>query len=361
MAQKVFVSYSREDGEAVNKFLSMLPKDSFDIWVDYQSLKYGKGYTSEIFKAISESDIYLVFLSRQSQQSNWVNEEIEYALQESISNRHLKIAGVLLDDTSIPIGLRHKHLIDGNESIIVAADNFVRNFQYDNRQYVDRVQTTHEFVPVRKKSKMPIILAAVCVVAVLAVVAGIMIMSQKKNVAVTEAIFETDLEGESDKKGSVEDPDYQKEKIAEVMEKAELLAVKKDYEGALAVITVWESVYPDSEELKVKEQEYSEKAEKAAKVTAEAEKKAAKDEETEKVAEKPVAEIIFHITESSNLRSEPKHDSALITTVRDTSVNLHYFGENGEGYGSDGMLHTWYKVYLDDGKVSGWIRADLVY
>ena len=58
-----------------------------------------------------------------------------------------------------------------------------------------------------------------------------------------------------------------------------------------------------------------------------------------------------------NMRSEPKHDSALVYTVEDYS-QMEYLGENGEGYGSDNELHTWYKVRLN-GHI-GWVRSDLV-
>lgn len=105
MAQKVFVSYSHQDKDSVNTFLSLISKKSFDVWMDNQSLKSGDYYISTIFKEIAASDIYLVFLSKASQESNWLKEELEYALKESINNKHLKIAGIILDKSPIPDAL----------------------------------------------------------------------------------------------------------------------------------------------------------------------------------------------------------------------------------------------------------------
>lgn len=67
--------------------------------------------------------------------------------------------------------------------------------------------------------------------------------------------------------------------------------------------------------------------------------------------------FVKNVETGLNMRSEPKHDSALVYTVEDRS-RMEYLGENGEGYGSDNELHTWYKVSLN-GHV-GWVRSDLV-
>lgn len=129
MAQKVFVSYCHQDKDAVNTFLSLISKKSFDVWMDYHSLKTGDYYISEIFKEIAASDIYLVFLSKASQESKWLKEEMEYALKETINNGHLKIAGIILDDSAIPEALSHRHLIDGKTSVFNAATTFTKDFQ----------------------------------------------------------------------------------------------------------------------------------------------------------------------------------------------------------------------------------------
>ena len=64
------------------------------------------------------------------------------------------------------------------------------------------------------------------------------------------------------------------------------------------------------------------------------------------------------IGDSVNLRSDPTHDSKLVATIEDSSP-LFFYGETEQGYGSDGKIHEWYKVYLGDG-ISGWVRSDLV-
>lgn len=67
--------------------------------------------------------------------------------------------------------------------------------------------------------------------------------------------------------------------------------------------------------------------------------------------------FVKNVETGLNMRSEPKHDSALVYTVEDYS-RMKYLGENGEGYGSDNELHTWHKVKLNG--YIGWVRSDLV-
>ena len=68
------------------------------------------------------------------------------------------------------------------------------------------------------------------------------------------------------------------------------------------------------------------------------------------------ATTIYAAGDSINIRALPQHESALVATV-DASKPLTYYGETGEGYGSDGGWYTWYHVYFDG--TSGWIRSDL--
>ena len=60
-----------------------------------------------------------------------------------------------------------------------------------------------------------------------------------------------------------------------------------------------------------------------------------------------------------NLRSLSKHESELVGKVESENMLMYYYGESGEGYGSDGIMHDWYKVYMDN-NLQGWVRSDLV-
>lgn len=63
-----------------------------------------------------------------------------------------------------------------------------------------------------------------------------------------------------------------------------------------------------------------------------------------------------NVESSLNLRSEPEHNSSLVFSVNDDRP-LFFYGEVQQGYGSDGEIHDWYKVYIGDG-ITGWARSD---
>lgn len=60
-----------------------------------------------------------------------------------------------------------------------------------------------------------------------------------------------------------------------------------------------------------------------------------------------------------NIRKDAKHESDLVVKVYDESEVMSYYGESKQGLGSDGELHDWYKITLNDG-TSGWVRNDLI-
>lgn len=61
-----------------------------------------------------------------------------------------------------------------------------------------------------------------------------------------------------------------------------------------------------------------------------------------------------------NIRSQPRHDSELVGTVYTQDEPLAFYGEIGTGYGSDGIIHEWYKITTSDG-ITGWVRSDLIW
>ena len=74
-----------------------------------------------------------------------------------------------------------------------------------------------------------------------------------------------------------------------------------------------------------------------------------------------VADAVFYPARSDgvNVRTEPRHNSGLVTSINNRNTALYYFGESEQGYGSDGAIHTWYRIETENG-LSGWVRSDLV-
>lgn len=58
-----------------------------------------------------------------------------------------------------------------------------------------------------------------------------------------------------------------------------------------------------------------------------------------------------------NLRAQSTYNSDLAGTVYG-STRLNPTGATGQGLGSDGKMHDWYKVTTET--ITGWVRSDLV-
>ena len=70
----IFISYSHKDINYVEKLEKKLISEGFDVWVDHR-IDYGSRWTKEIEKAIDTCDAYVVIMSKNSAESQWVERE----------------------------------------------------------------------------------------------------------------------------------------------------------------------------------------------------------------------------------------------------------------------------------------------
>ena len=122
--KKLFISYSYEDVVFVKKFTLLLSLYGFDVWMDEKNISNGEYYTSKILKGIHESDAYLVFLSKNSVNSKWVDAEIDFALKEKIEKNRLTVVPVLMEDFEIPVPLSNLDCLDARFSMQEAVADF---------------------------------------------------------------------------------------------------------------------------------------------------------------------------------------------------------------------------------------------
>ncbi|MGN0437037.1 MAG: TIR domain-containing protein [Lachnospiraceae bacterium] len=81
MKQKtVFVSYSSKDKILVNKIIDMIEDMGISCWKAPECIPAGSSYAREIPKAIANCRVFLLMLSSTSQDSIWVEKEIDNAI-----------------------------------------------------------------------------------------------------------------------------------------------------------------------------------------------------------------------------------------------------------------------------------------
>lgn len=99
MQQKdVFISYGSKDYDRVLNFRDVLERNDVTCWMAPRDIPVGSNYANEIPSAIRYSKIFLVMLSRASQESLWVPKELSQALTE-----HKTVFPVMLESCELNI------------------------------------------------------------------------------------------------------------------------------------------------------------------------------------------------------------------------------------------------------------------
>lgn len=97
---KLFLSYSRKDEAKARRFTDWLEREGHDVWRDEDDIGGGASFSSEIEKALKDSDAVLVLWSIDAVQSPWVRDEAAYGRDAG------KLIPFTLDRTEPPLGFR---------------------------------------------------------------------------------------------------------------------------------------------------------------------------------------------------------------------------------------------------------------
>src|SRR4030095_589114 len=104
---QLFVSYSRKDIGFVRRLAGDLETAGFDVWWDVSDLRGGDDWLRLIPAAIESSDYFVVVLSPNAIDSEWVKREYTQAL-----SLRKKIIPIMLAKASVPFALNTLNYID---------------------------------------------------------------------------------------------------------------------------------------------------------------------------------------------------------------------------------------------------------
>lgn len=109
---KIFVSYSHEDSEFVERLATSLLNAGEDIWLDKWEITGGDSLIKKIFEeGLSNAAAFIVVISQESVKSKWVRQELDVATVSMI-NGLTKIIPIIIGDAEIPVALRALLWID---------------------------------------------------------------------------------------------------------------------------------------------------------------------------------------------------------------------------------------------------------
>jgi formylglycine-generating enzyme required for sulfatase activity len=104
---RVFISYSRKDLTFVQRLAKDLEAAGLEVWYDLTGLEVGTRWGSEIQNAIRSSDYFVVILSPNSTESEWVEREFLYA-----GNHRKKVIPILYQACDMPLWALNLHYLD---------------------------------------------------------------------------------------------------------------------------------------------------------------------------------------------------------------------------------------------------------
>jgi len=108
----IFLSHSSKDKFFVRELAERLRVYGVKVWLDEAEIKIGESLTEKIGRAIDEMDYVGVILSSNSINSEWVQRELQVAIQKELSKKKVVILPILIELVEIPPFLRDKLYAD---------------------------------------------------------------------------------------------------------------------------------------------------------------------------------------------------------------------------------------------------------
>ena len=115
----IFISYSHKDDEFVHGLYDALCERGFDCWIDSR-IDYGTKWPQEIKKQLEGCEAFILVMSPDAEESEWVQDELAYA-------RHLKkTIFPLLFRGNVWWSLARTQFVDLREGILPKEDFYTR-------------------------------------------------------------------------------------------------------------------------------------------------------------------------------------------------------------------------------------------
>jgi hypothetical protein len=124
-----FVSHSTKDKPFVRKLASDLVASGVKVWIDEQNILVGDSIPEKIAQGLAESDFFLIVLSKNSVNSEWVRKELNSAIVHEIERRKVTILPIKLDDAKMPETIKDKLYADFSKSYEEGLEKLIRSIK----------------------------------------------------------------------------------------------------------------------------------------------------------------------------------------------------------------------------------------
>jgi CxxC motif-containing protein len=121
----VFLSHSSIDKPFIRQLAADLTKENILVWLDEQQIKVGDSINDKISQGLAESDYFVIALSDNSINSEWVKKELNSALIDEIEAKKVKVFPIKLSDCVIPNLIKDKKYADFTKSYKAGLDELL--------------------------------------------------------------------------------------------------------------------------------------------------------------------------------------------------------------------------------------------
>lgn len=122
----IFVSYSHDDSEFVDRLVGDLIDENVKIWIDKWEINVGDSIIDKIENAIENASALLVVLSETSTTSSWCKKELNAGIIRELDEKHVLVLPVLKEKCRIPLFLRDKKYADFTENYDAGLEDILK-------------------------------------------------------------------------------------------------------------------------------------------------------------------------------------------------------------------------------------------
>lgn len=127
--KRIFISYAHQDSDFVKQLVSSLEQYAeLEITYDKKILAPGDSLF-DIFTEIEQCDFFLVVISKNSIQSNWVKQELSTAFIRRIQVGNITIIPLITDDAKIPPAISDTIYVDFRKNFGDACKELIETFK----------------------------------------------------------------------------------------------------------------------------------------------------------------------------------------------------------------------------------------
>ena len=128
--KKLFVSYSHDDKKIVYSITDKLENYGIDLWIDKKSIEFGDNITRSICSGINESDLAILFLSKNIIRSNFSQFELENIVSNMIKKSMgwfiVKLDNVKVEDIMPSLGNYLYYDFNENNDIEMLTETIIK-------------------------------------------------------------------------------------------------------------------------------------------------------------------------------------------------------------------------------------------